>query len=201
MESLDKKLEKLKEILLNIKKYVIKNKINEKKETVNKKDNLEQKTSLGCMSYEYLKLIKKYQIVNGREHNAYYLFLLLFFSCKLKVMTSGKNINLFNDTFKRGNFPVPVECQKYVYYDNLDSIKNIENIKEYIVPLSEDEKVMKYVCDTYGILSFNELLKKYENDSLFKNTEYWEDINIENINLINSEEKDYITKVLKRYEM
>ena len=183
MECLDKKLEKLKEILLNLKNYIIKNKINEKKEIVNKKGNLEQKTSLGCMSYEYLKLIKKYQIVNGREHNAYYLFLLLFFSCKLKVMTSGKNINLFNDTFKRGNFPVPVECQKYVYYDNLDSIKNIENIKEYIVPLSEDEKVMKYVCDTYGILSFNELLKKYENDSLFKNTEYWEDIDIENINL------------------
>lgn len=183
----------LKDKLLDLKKYIINNK-NFKKNNIDVNVNVENRTRLGCMSYEYLKIIKKYQMENGREHNAYYLYLLLFFACKQKIMISGKNLNLFKDTFKRGNLPTPIECEKYVFGDHLDSIQNIDNIIEYIIPLEEDEKVIKYVCDKYGILKFNELLKKYEQDNLFKNTKYWEDIDLENLGLIDSREKVYIKK-------
>lgn len=162
------------------------------KKTVNKK------TSLGCMSYEYLKIIKQYQIENNGVHEVFYLFLLLFFACKLKTMLNGENLFLFNETFKKGNFPIPVECQKYAYNDHLNSIKKKEEITSYILTSPEDEIVIKYVCDNYGILSFNELLKKYRNDELVKNTKYWDDINFERFNLIDNKEKNILLKELKK---
>ena len=168
----------LKEKLLDIKKYILKNKTVKKEEV--KKDTT-RRTGLGCMSYEYLKIIKKYQIMSGRNNENYYLYLLLFFVCKIKIMISGKNLNNFDDYFRRGHFPTPVKCQKYVYRDGLNFINDVENVIDYIIPLCEDEKIIKYVCDYYGILSIDKLKNKYENDDLIKNLEYWENIELGNI--------------------
>lgn len=54
--------------------------------------------------------------------------------------------------------------------------------------------------DYYGILSVDELKNKYENDDLIKNLEYWDNIDLGNTNLIDTEEKDYMIKVLERFE-
>lgn len=188
----------LKEKLLVIKKYILKNKTIKKEEV--RKDTITRKTSLGCMSYEYLKIIKKYQIINGRKNENYYLYLLLFFVCKIKIMISGKNLNKFDDYFRKGDFPTPIKCQKYIYCDGLNFINDVDNVINYIIPLCEDEKIIKYVCDTYGILSVDELKNKYENDDLIKNLEYWDNIDLGNTNLIDTEKKDYMIKVLKRFE-
>ena len=163
--------------------------------TENKSNN--STTHLGCMSYEYLKYIKEVQIRNGGLNDYKYLYLLLYFVCRIKMIFSGEQLSFFDDTIKNVFLPIPINCQKYVYRDKLDLVDNLNNLNIFICISSEDEKIIKYVCDEYGNLSFNSLLQKYNEDRLHRACQYMEELPIDNPLSVIEEEKNNIKKLIK----
>ena len=134
--------------------------------------NGDYKTHLGCMSYEYLKSIKKKQLENGNTHDQAYLYLLLYFACYKKITLSGKPLNLFDDIFivKAEEIPTLAECQKYVIRDSLDLINNPNNIEIFIPFLEEDENIINSICEEYGNLHISLLMKEYKEINFEKNS-------------------------------
>ena len=166
-------------------------KFKKKKKVINTKkinDN-NYRTHIGCLSYEYLKHIKRIQIENDNTHDHAYLYLLLYFSCRIKMIISGKNLNLFEDEFIKYYFPTPRELQKYIVRDKLDLIDKKENVIVYICLLEQDEKVINFVCKNYGNLPIDILRKKYHDDILCRMTKDGEVLPINNPLLVDEEEK------------
>ena len=188
----------LKNILQKMKEYIINNK--KSNENIEFKDNdiKEKTTHLGSISYEYLKIIKKYQIKNGNNYSIEYLYLLLYFACRTKYMISNKNFNYFKDIFKKGYFPTPYICNKYVIKDRLNKINELENIIEYICLLEEDEKIIKYVCDYYGTMNSNLLRNLYANDSIVRQKDYWDNISFDDYIFNKDPEKEFVLNIIKR---
>ena len=176
-------------------KFKKKNKVVEVKK-INENKNNNYPTDLGCLSYEYLKWIKRIQIENGNNHDHAYLYLLLYFACRTKTIISGKTLNRFDDNFIKYYLPTPKECQKYIVRDKLDFIDKIDNVQIYILLLEQDEEVIKFVCKWYGCLPIDILIKKYHDDKLFRITEDGKYLPIDNPLLIEDEEKEKVLRLI-----